>query len=207
MSFNDIDWRGWIGKGSTAAFIVAGLLSSIGTIAMGLVLITDMTQGAITGLPSMLGLLSAYVGILGLYPRLADRRHWAALAGVGLLLTPVVGIVGILAHAIVVGGEPPFVGPLFLVIMIGFALGITLFGATSYLTEEPSRGVGLALLAFAIPWFVRLGSLSVYGAEGPPWLDFVTTGVTAIALLAVGYLLWIEAPTTNREEPAPEPTA
>lgn len=194
-------------KWSAVAFLVAGVLVSVATVALGLVLVTDRSQGMITGLPLMVGLLISYIGILGLYPRLANRARRAARAGVLLLLAPVVSLIAFLGYEFAVGGEPPFVGPLFLTVFVGFALGIVLFGTTSYRTEVPSRNVGLALLVFAIPWFLLIGSMSVYGGEGPAWLDFANTGLMAVALLAVGYFLWIEPPATNREESGTDPTA
>lgn len=89
-------------------------------------------------------------------------------------------------------------GSLFLVIFVGFALGITLAGVGSLRTTTLPRAVGGFLLLFAASWFVLL----VVGAENPVWIDFGTTSVHTMALLAIGYLLRGE-PTRDRPEPSP----
>lgn len=193
-----------VGKWSAAAFLVAGGLVSIATVALGLVLVTDMSQGVVTGLPSMVGLLISYVGMLGLYPRLADRRRRSALTSVVLLLVPVIGLAYWLGHALVIGQEPSYAGLLVGVVFVGFVSGITLLGVTSYLSQVPSRGVGLALMAFAVPWVVLLGSGMVYGGAAPVWLDFVTTGMMAVLLLVIGYLSWTGPQQTKRQEVTPD---
>lgn len=187
-------------KSSAPAFLLAGGLTAIATIAMGLVLTTDMSQGVLTGLPTMVGLLVAYIGMLGLYPRLATRSRRAALASVVLLLAPVLGVAFWLSHALVIGQEPSYAGLLVGTVFVGFVVGITLLGITSYRTRVPSRGVGLALLAFAVPWVVLLGTGVVYEGAAPVWIDFVSTGSMAILLLVIGYLLWTEPRAPNRQE-------
>lgn len=200
MASTSTDRWGALEKWSATAFLLAGVLVSFGAVAMALVLTTDMSQGLMTGLPTMIGLLISYLGMLGLYPRLATRHRRAALAAVGLLLFPVVGIAFWLGHALVIGEEPSYADLLVGVVFGGFLIGIALYGVTSYRTQVPSRRAGLALLAFVIPWAVLLGSGIVYGGAAPEWLDFVTTGVMGILLLIIGYLTWTESPAPDCEE-------
>ena len=180
---------------------------SIAAIAMAVVLVTDMSPGIITGLPTMVGLLISYLGLLGLYPILAARNRRAALAGIVLLLFPVIGIGFWLGHDLIVGQMPPYVNLLIGLISGGFVIGLALYGITSYRLQVPSQRVGLALLALAVPWVVLLGSGIVYGGNAPAWLDFVATSVMGGLLLVVGYLTWTESSMTAPEEPTPDPAA
>ena len=201
------DWRRTLGKWSGIAFLVAGVSVSIAAIAMAVVLFTDMSQGMITGLPTMVGLLISYLGMLGLYPGLAARNRRAALAGIVLLLFPVIGIAFWLGHALVVGQEPSYANLLVGLVFGGFVIGLALYGITSYRLQVPSQRVGLALLALAVPWVVLLGSGIVYGGNAPAWLDFVATSMMGGLLLVIGYLTWTESSMTTPEEPTPDPAA
>lgn len=207
MSAHDRTWIETLGKWSGLAFLVAGVLVSVGAIALGLVLVTDMSQGMITGLPTMVGFLIAYLGLLGLYPRLAAHRRRAALVGVILLLFPVLGIAFWLGHALIVGQEPWFANLLVGAVGGGFVVGLTLYGVTSYRTQVPSRGVGLALVVFAVTWVVLLWSGLVHSGVAPPWLDFVTASVRGALLLVIGYLMRGDSEPTDAEDPTPDLSA
>lgn len=173
---------------------------------MALVLVTDMSQGMITGLSTMVGLLVSYIGMLGLYPKLAARRRRAALTGV-ILLLPVAGIAFWLGHALIIGQEPSYAGLLVGVVVGGFVLGLGVYGTTSYRTRIPSRGVGLVLSAFVVPWVVLLGADFVYEGAAPAWIDFATTSVVGVLILVIGYLTRAESPSAEREETTPDATA
>lgn len=159
-------------------------------------------QGPIVGIPSFVGLLVGYVGLLGVYSLLRDPAPRLALAGVILVLAPVVTIVLVLLHAVTVGGEPPFADTIFMVMGVGFALGIALFGLASLRTETPSRGVGVFLIVWAVPWLLLVG----LGAENIAVVDFVISALNAVAVLAIGYLLRVQRPSPSRGDTAPEPT-
>lgn len=200
------DWRKTLGKWSGIAFLVAGVSVSIAAIAMAVVLVTDMSPGMITGLPTMVGLLISYLGMFGLYPRLAARNRRAALASIVFLLFPVIGIGFWLGNDLVVGQMPPYVNLLIGLISGGFVIGLALYGITSYRLQVPSQRVGLALLALAVPWVVLLGSGIVY-ENAPAWLDFVATSMMGGLLLVIGYLTWTDSSMTTPEEPTPDPAA
>lgn len=200
------DWRRTLGKWSGIAFLVAGVSVSIAAIAMAVVLVTDMSPGMITGLPTMVGLLISYLGMFGLYPILAARNRRAALASIVFLLFPVIGIGFWLGNDLVVGQMPPYVNLLIGLISGGFVIGLALYGITSYRLQVPSQRVGLALLALAVPWVVLLGSGIVY-ENAPAWLDFVATSMMGGLLLVIGYLTWTDSSMTTPEEPTPDPAA
>lgn len=184
-------------------FLVAGVLLLFTAVGFVLEVVTDMAlQGPILGIPQFLGLLVGYVGLLGLYSLLRDTAPRLALAGVVLVVAPVVTIVLVLVHALTMGGEPPFADTIFMVIGVGFAVGIALFGVASLRTETPSRGVGVCLLVWAVPFLLLVG----LGAENSATVDLVISALNAVAVLGIGYLLRTQRPSTRRGESAPGPT-
>lgn len=188
---------------SGTIFLVAGVLLLVTAVGLGIEVVTGMSlQGPIIGIPQFLGLLVGYIGLLAVYSLLRGPAPRLALAGVILVLAPVVTIVLVLVHAVVVGGEPPFADTIFMVIGVGFALGIALFGLASLWTETPSRGVGVFLMIWAIPFLLIVG----LGAENTAVIDFLISVLNAGAVLAIGYLLQTQRLSPNRGDTTPEPT-
>lgn len=184
-------------------FLVAGVLLLVPAIGSGVEWITDMSlQGPLLGIPAFLGVILVYAGLLGIYPQLRDHAPRFALAGIVLILVPVVTIVLLLIYAVGIGGEPPFADAIFLVIGAGFALGIALFGLGSVQTAVPSKGVGVALLIFAIPWAL----IVVLGGENAVSVDFVIAALQAVSVLAIGYLLRAETTLTTSQKPTSDST-
>lgn len=192
-----------LARWSPTAFLVAGVLLSFTAAVYGLELVASMSlEGLLTGLPLFVGLLVAYVGLLGLYPRLANRVPRLALAGIVLIVVPVIVVVFFLvfslASLLVEFGEPSFTGTLFMVIFVGFTLGVSLLGVASLWTQVPSRAVGFFLLLFVVPWVVLLS----VGADPPTGLEFATTAMMAVAVVAIGVSLRAEGGPPDRAEPA-----
>lgn len=197
MGFSNKVWD-LLEQWSAIIFLVAGVLLLITAVGLAVEVVTDMSlQGPLIGIPQFLGLLIAYVGLLGIYPHLRDHAPQLALVGILLILAPIAAIILILAYSVAVGGEPPFAGLAFMVIGLGFALGIGMFGLASIQTEIPSRGVGLFLLMWAVPWLL----LVALGAENSAVVDFVISMLNAVAVLGIGYLLQTKSVTTDPGEP------
>ena len=184
-------------------FLAAGILVLIGTVVVGLQLLAgneELLKDPFELAP-FLGFVVSYFGLLGLYPRLADRMPRLARVSVFLLLVPVV-VMLLFVLSIVGGFDIPSIGPLSLVAFLMFALGIALFGVGSYQTEVPSRGVGLALLALATAWFVMLGAGLLNGFPISQAVNFVTIAIMTGALLAIGFRLRTETEPTGYTESA-----
>lgn len=196
-------WKS-VQKLSPAAFLAAGILLVIATVVVGLEWLGGMeglSEGPLA-FAGFIGLIVAYIGLLTLYPRLVDGLPRLARAILGLLFVPVaVILVDLLAVAF--GFDPPFAGRVAAVAFLVFAVGIALIGIASLRTRALSRSVGLSLLVFAIAWFLLLGEGLLYGFPTSDPVTFVTTGLMAGALLAVGYLLRTETEPTGHTEPAP----
>lgn len=182
---------------------MAGVLVLVQAIGDALTLTLNMNIQALA-FAIIIGLLLSYVGLLGLYPRLADQTPQLARAGLVLVLIPVLLLI-VLAVALLVSSEPPFsesVGEvLFLAVFVGFALGIVLFSVATFQSQLLSRAVGISLLGFAAGWFVLLGGSLIYGFPMPDWLTFVADGIMAVSLLTIGILLYTDATPHERAEP------
>lgn len=194
-------------KWSAVTFLIAGILLLIGTAAVALEWLAGMEGLSESPLAfaSFLGFVVTYIGLLGLYPRLADQTPRLARAATGLLLIPVLVILIDLV-AVILGFTPPFAGTPAIAAFLLFALGVALLGVASLLTEAPSPAVGYSLLLFSVATFVLLGDGLLNGFPTSDPVTVGTTGLMVIAVLAIGYLLRTEPEPTDREEPAPETT-
>lgn len=185
-----------LARWSATTFIAAAGLLLVTTVLFALEAFTALSpEGTVTGITSITGLTLSYVGLLGLYPRLADRTPRLALASVALVGLPAIALVvlltwGVSGHALSVVPLPPDVipafGRVFVTVFLLFGMGITLFGVASLRSPSVSHTVGLLLLVLAATWFVLLGASSVYGTAFPARLDFAIFGVMAVTLLAIG---------------------
>lgn len=187
-------------------FVVAGLLMLVATINEGLLWATEMETPELLQFAGFVGMILSYVGLVGLYPRLGGRRSRLAQAGIGLLFVPV-AVVVIDLISVALGYGPPFGVTLATAAFGLFALGVALFGVISIRSDVYSSAVGVFLLVYTVAWFVLIGGGQLYGF--PPSGEVVVTasGLMAVALLAVGYLLRTETEPTTRAEPASDSTA
>ena len=116
-------------KWSSTVFLVAGVLVLISTVATGIEWLTNatgLTDGPL-GVAAFIGMVVSYVGLLGLYPRLAEEDSRLSRVSVSLLFVPVAVIIADLV-SIVLGFGPPFGLTVASAAFLLFALGIALFG-------------------------------------------------------------------------------
>lgn len=181
---------GTLEKWNSVVFLLAGVLLLTGAVVVGLQLLTgnpDFLKNPFELAP-FVGFVIFYVGLLGLYPPLADNRLQLARLSVLLLFVPV-AVMLMFVLSVVIGFDIPYIGPVSMGAFVMFGLGIGMFGVGSYQTRIPSRVVGLALLAFAGAWFVFLGAAIVNGFPISQPVNFATIAVMAGSVLAIGYLL------------------
>lgn len=149
-----------------------------------------------TGIVAGTAYTLAFVGLLGIYPSLADRSSW--LAGLGGICA-VIGAGGFAALFLVgaarIAGLMPTPEPGWLVILnlpriIGLILGFLLFGVASLRSNVHPRAVGLFLVTPAVAFSINfVVVLTVGGGDLSPWWAFVITLGEAVGLLGAGYLL------------------
>lgn len=155
------------------------------------------------------GWIAGLVGLLGLYPGLADRNRWLVRGG-GVFT--VVGLVGYLLMTTgvlaIFAGVPESdlkpLEPVFLPLMLaGSVLTFPLFGVAILRTDVHSRTIGLLLLAQTTVFVVNVLTPSSATVVFVVLIGFVLINVS------LGYLLRNGGDFADNEEidPSPDPRA
>ena len=146
--------------------------------------------------------LVAYVGLLGLSPRLVERaprlgrvcQVFVLIVGVEIVVTFGVGLIpslmsrSLFAVTVAMG-------------VLGSALTMTVFGATTLWTRAYSRRVGGFLLLAALGLSIVIVKALLFGdVGGPQWVPVVDNGIVGLSLIAVGGLLRTESEPTEQTE-------
>jgi hypothetical protein len=189
-------------------FLVAGGMLFIATANNALGAYTSLTTQA--GLPLALeavagfgGIVIAFIGLVGLYPRLADSAPRLARIGVGLVALPAVVFVVLVTCAIPAGllGLPspaaviPALDAVVIAAFLMVAVGVAALGVRSL-----SHTVGTSLLVLAVAWFLLFGAAYL---NGFPISNRVVVGTGVMqmaALFGAGYGLRLDAGTANRAD-------
>lgn len=180
---------------SPTAFLLAGGLLAVFAVLVGLeVFLGVNAPQALVAVP---GLLAGFVGLFGLYPRLADADSRFALGGVAVLSLAGISLLVILLWVAALTAtygidsvKPP--APIILTTIVLAILGYVLVGVASVRAAVPSRTVGLLVLAppATLALMVLTGILS--GGNPPGWTSFLFSGLQAVAHLGIGYVLRTE---------------
>ena len=205
MVTNRVPWESFE-QWSATGFLVGGGLMTVFWALISLAVFMDIESPQ--GLFATAALVATFIGLLGLYPTLSDQSSRAARAGVGLLSVTTVGVfvifVWILASRIllVAGMDVPALPPGIIIgpTVGGYALTVLLFGVASLWTGVPSRMVGVLLLAifgvFALPPIAGI----IWGGYPAEWMAVIVSGLQAVAILSVGYILRTDSASTDHTE-------
>lgn len=191
---------GILGTSVVGSLDVAGVVSSSARLAMG---------------PLLFGLWFVFVGLIGLFPHVAERSPRLSLVGVWTSwIAWVVWTVTVLAAILVdITSErtiadpgswgPPLLAGAFVLALLSFLA----YGAASTRSATPSRTLGILLL---IPVAAFLGQAvllisKIVTGEVVAVLQLGFGGIIAIVLVAIGYLLRNETTETTSAESGVEP--
>ncbi len=190
-------WRS-LERWSPTSFLLAGALlvgyAALNGIAAG----TDAAFETVADVVGPAGLLLGLVGLLGLYPGLADRRPRLARAGAGGAALGAVGFSAITLGGLgaLVGVEPPgWLAGFVLPAALGMIPGYLAFGVARLRAGARSPAAGRLLLAPAVVFaamlsqavlFVRFG---LFSETAMAWSAVAISGGQAVAHLAIGYRL------------------
>lgn len=176
---------------SPMAFFAAGGLFTLPEIASGLHAVTG-AEIVVSPAAIFMFMLVVFIGLLGLYPRLAERDSTLAKGGVGLLalttltILPAVGV--FMPSTGLAVGEATALA-IVVTVAVGSTLTVTTFGVASLRTGTHSRYVGRFLLVMAAGMSFMIVALLVYAHSTPVWVSPVTNGLVATSLGSIGYVL------------------
>ncbi|MFB6301546.1 MAG: hypothetical protein ABEH78_01595 [Haloferacaceae archaeon] len=140
------------------------------------------------------GFVVGFIGLLGLYPEVADRSPKLARAGAVFAALGAVGFsMSIVATLGEIGGvlpaQPAWAPVYIILIFTGAVVGYPAIAAAGLRTNAYSRTLGVLLLVPAILFVAVLGLI----APGiPAWVGPIVGSGHALSLLAIGYVLRTE---------------
>lgn len=207
-------------KWDATVFLVAGGLLFVTTAINALDVFTPIaTQEGILltieGATGFGGVVLFFVGLLGLYPRLADAEPRLAGAGLLLAIGPGIFFFGLLvvcsgfATLLDIPSLKALIPSFSLItatILVSFTIALTLFGVCSLRASVPSRTVGGLLLVVAVAWFGFFGAMLIFRYQTPTWVTFLQTTLLAIPIVAIGFRLRAAVEPTGSEESSANPT-
>lgn len=139
------------------------------------------------------GWTAAFLGLLGFYPSLDDKRPWLARVGaffavIGGITMTVMAIASLGYFTGILNGEITDVLMYFIPgVFGGIVLGFGTFGIASLKTNIYSQGIGLLFLLLPLTFLFNLSS---------PFIGFATLTksliiilILTLAMLTIGYLL------------------
>lgn len=154
----------------------------------------------------------ALVGLLGLYPKLADWRPPVARGGAVFIVLGVVGAT-ILAVANLgqltgmLADQPAWVTAFNFPLLAGVVLGFGTFGIASLWSGTRPRILGLLLLWPAVAFGAIIFGNIILGQSYSHWIHVGHSSTEALAMLALGYVLRTGETPTDHAEPVPDSAA
>lgn len=197
-----LPWR-WVERWSPWLYLIAGAVLAAYAALNGVVAFTDM---AMEPTVFQAGYIAGFLGLLGLYPGLADQRPWLARAGAGAAALGVIAFslftVSNLAELMgIASGNPPGWGAFAIMAAIGFVVGYLVTGVAAIRSEVYSRAVGFLLLLPGVIIILMFASMGT-GVASPESVFVVSAG-QAMTHLAIGSALKMETKSADREDAEP----
>ena len=201
-STQNTPWESLV-KWTATAFILAGLfrLVNMGIYQSGQLFESFSAPEPALDVSILLAFELAFVGLLGLYPRLREKHSRLALVGVLLAVVSGVSLMIITPAEYILGGqEPPaYLIPFQIAYFLGIPLSFLMFGGLSVRARSPPLSVGVLLILGGTSWLLFL--------TGSQTLIDVGAYIFAIIMMAIGYLLRAEQPESESASPSSRPTA
>lgn len=190
---------------SATAFLIAGAMFVADAVLIGSVMLSAGDQLMLLGQAFIAaGWTAGFIGLLGTFPKLAERSRRLAQAGavfvgIGIVVFVGMGVASLAYFTEMLSGDLSALVPIFLPgVVIGSVLGFLTFGAATLRTDIHSRSVGVL--------FVLLGLIPVVnilsGIAGIQSLTATLAIVVGLALinLTLGYRLRTEEASTEHVE-------
>ncbi|MFC5367638.1 hypothetical protein [Salinirubrum litoreum] len=185
------------------AFLGAAGLFAVFAMLWGADVFTDIAPRPAVDVFGPGGWMLAFVGLLGLYPRLPGRTTWlnraaAVFTTVGLGGATVTAVVN-LGQLTGLWGQPPaWFAVLNLLMLVGIVPGFLTFAIAVRWTDVQSQSLGLLLLVPALLFAVNVVRVTTLGPRAPTGAPFVLGSGQALAFLAIGVVLRTAETSTDR---------
>jgi hypothetical protein len=198
MSTNDRGLWGSLERRRSTAFLIAGLMFAVDAAIIAAVIgqlgeqYMQLGQAFIAA-----GWTAGFVGLLGVFPGLADRSRRLAQAGavfvgIGLLVFVSMGIVSLAYFSNALSGDlDTLVTILFPGIIIGSVLGFVTFGAATLRTGVHARSVGVLFVVMGLIPVVNIIRYTIVGIQSRTATLVIVVALTLVTL-SIGYLLRVE---------------
>ena len=182
----------------STAFLIAGLMFAVDAAIIAAVVgplgeqYMQLGQAFIAA-----GWTAGFVGLLGVFPGLADRSRrlaqaGAVLVGIGLLVFVSMGIVSLAYFSNALSGDlDTLVTILFPGIIIGSVLGFVTFGAATLRTGVHPRSVGVLFVVMGLIPVVNIIRYTIVGIQSRTATLVIVVALTLVTL-SIGYLLRVE---------------
>ena len=158
-STQNTPWESLV-KWTATAFILAGLfrLVNMGIYQSGQLFESFSAPELALDVSILLAFELAFVGLLGLYPRLREKHPRLALVGVLLAILSGVSLMIITPAEYILGGqEPPaYLIPFQIAYFLGIPLSFLVFGGLSVRARSPPLSVGVLLILGGTSWLLFL---------------------------------------------------
>lgn len=201
---------------SPTLFLVAGALL-VGYAALnGIAAFGDAAYVTVEDVVGPAGLATGFVGLLGLYPTLANGSPRLAAAGAACGALGAVGFSAIILEglAALAGFElPGWTAVFVLLATLGMLAGYLPMGLAALRADARSRTVGLLLPVPAVVFAAMLSQAILFARFGlfseatMAWSAFAISSGQALAHLAIGHTLRTDRSVIGREVPSADPSA
>lgn len=190
---------------SGTLFLAAGALLIVYAGLHGIEAATDMV---LEPNPFEFGYVVGFLGLLGLYPAVADKSPRLARVGAGAAVLGMIGLSALTVwhlaelSGVVEPAQPAWFGVFILFALTGFVVGYLAIGGASLRTDGHPRLLGLFLLAPGILVVVMIVQILMGWTSQQQ--AFVISAGAAMAHLAIGATLHTKATQPTRQEQTSE---
>lgn len=155
-----------------------------------------------------LGYVFGFLGLLGVYPAVADRHRWLARVGAVAAVSGIVGMTAITVIEVaqlagILSTPPPGWTVVLVLTLTGFIAGYLAFGLALLRTDDVSRRTGGLVLVPGLIVVVMLAHIAVGLASA--FTAFVISAGEAMAHLAIGATLHSGSTRSAQAERSSEP--
>lgn len=194
---------------SQSLFLLGGLMFAVAAALTVVAMVTgDVQSNMVLGEAFIaFGWIGPLIGLLGLYPVLRERNPWLVRAGLVFAVLGLIAFVYLTAASVFAFiqsmeiTEIPIPIAVFLPgIIAGSLLAFVCFSVASLRSDAHSRTLGILMLVpsgIFVTNFVVIPAIRGPGPN-PPEIGFVITGLLAVAMLAIGYVLRTEQAPAER---------